>query len=238
MLGEIGCHDFHFVTKLPGLPPHENNVLNWVRSQVSRTLSDLKKEKIYGLLLHRPADLLGANGKDLVGALRIASREFGIQKLGISVYEPKELIDCWQVLHYDIVQIPCNVFDQRFTAGPIVAHLRSNNIEVHARSVFLQGLLLMPDSDRPAYFSPWANFFEAWNTLIYISERTPLEVCLAFANQQSFVHKWVIGVDSKDQLLGILSAQDSCGVEISALDWALFKDLPLELISPTCWSLQ
>jgi aryl-alcohol dehydrogenase-like predicted oxidoreductase len=170
--------------------------------------------------------------------MHLVQEEFNIQKLGVSVYEPQELLDCWKVLQYDLVQLPCNVFDQRFTTGPAVAHLRSRNIEVHARSVFLQGLLLMPDISRPAYFNPWAHVFEAWHTLVETFKRTPLEVCLAFANQQRFVHKWVIGVDSEDHLLGILSAGDDSEFVIPDAAWAPFKDLPLALISPAQWSLQ
>jgi aryl-alcohol dehydrogenase-like predicted oxidoreductase len=238
VLGELGCDDFHFVTKLPGLPPQESDVLNWVRSQVSRALADLKQEKLYGLLLHRPGDLLGKNGQGLARALSVALREFGIEKLGISVYEPKELIDCWQVLHYDIVQIPCNVFDQRFTSGPAFAHLEAHDIEVHARSVFLQGLLLMQVNNRPNYFKPWAHVFQAWADLIERSQKTALEICMAFATQQHFIHKWVIGVDSAAQLLGVVSATESNNVRLNNSAWVPFRDLPLDLISPARWSSQ
>jgi aryl-alcohol dehydrogenase-like predicted oxidoreductase len=238
VLGSAGCHGLDCITKLPGLPAQVGDIAEWVHSQVAQARLDLRQESLYGLLLHRPGDLLGPHGPELAKAMHLAQEEFNIQKLGISVYEPQELLDCWKVLQYDLVQLPCNVFDQRFTTGPAVAHLRSRNIEVHARSVFLQGLLLMPDISRPAYFNPWAHVFEAWHTLVETSKKTPLEVCLAFANQQRFVDKWVIGVDSEDQLLGILSASDLGEFVIPDTAWAPFKDLPLALISPAQWSLQ
>ena len=238
VIGDLGCQDFELITKLPGLRPQETNVVHWVLDQVANALSDLKRDKLYGLLLHRSGDLLGPNGQDLAQALKLALREFSIQKLGISAYEPKELINCWRVLKYDMVQIPCNVFDQRFTSGPAFAHLRSHEIEVHARSVFLQGLLLMPKGTRPSYFSTWSHAFNKWSDLVERSERTPLEVCLAFASQQKFINKWVVGVDSKEQLLGILSANKLGSFELNDSAWAPFRDLPLDLISPARWSLQ
>ena len=238
VLGSAGCHGLDCITKLPGLPAQVEDIAAWVHSQVAQALRDLRQENLYGLLLHRPGDLLGPLGPELARALRLSQEEFNIQKLGISVYEPQELLDCWRVLQYDLAQLPCNVFDQRFTTGPAVAHLRSKNIEVHARSVFLQGLLLMPDISRPSYFNPWTHVFEAWHTLVETSKKTPLEVCLAFANQQRFIHKWVIGVDSKDQLVGILSAGDPSEFVIPDTAWAPFKDLPLALVSPAQWSLQ
>ena len=237
-LGEAGCRDFDCITKLPGLPAQPEDVLGWVRSQVAQALLDLGQEKLYGLLLHRPGDLLGPHGQKLAEALCRVQNEFSIPKVGVSVYEPKELLDCWKVLKYDLVQLPCNVFDQRFTAESTAEHLGGQNIEVHARSAFLQGLLLMPDMTRPAYFNRWASVFEAWHSLVDATKRTPLEVCLAFAEQQRFVHKWVIGVDSKDQLLGVLSAGDPGQTAIPADAWVRFKDLPLDLISPAQWSLQ
>ena len=238
VLGTAGCNGYDCMTKLPGLPAQAEDIAGWVHDQVDQALLDLRQGMLYCLLLHRPGDLLGPHGLELARALRIAQEEFNIQKLGVSVYEPQELLDCWRVLQYDLVQLPCNVFDQRFTNGPAVVHLRSKNIEVHARSVFLQGLLLMPDRCRPAYFKPWAHVFEAWHGLVATSKRAPLEVCLAFANQQSFVHKWVIGVDSKDELLGILSTPDDGEFVIPETAWAPFKDLPIELISPAQWILQ
>lgn len=238
VLGSLGTQGLDCITKLPGLPAQVENVFEWVRSQVAQALLDLRQVQLYGLLLHRPGDLLGPHGRELAKAMRLAQEEFNIQRLGVSVYEPQELLDCWRVLQYDLVQLPCNVFDQRFTTGPAVAHLSSKNIEVHARSAFLQGLLLMPHTSRPNYFSSWSHVFETWHALLDTSTRAPLDVCLAFANQQSFVHKWVIGVDSKDQLLGILRTHDDGEFVIPETAWAPFKDLPLELISPAQWSLQ
>jgi aryl-alcohol dehydrogenase-like predicted oxidoreductase len=238
VLGEVGCRDFDCITKLPGLPAQPDDIFGWVRSQVAHALVDLRQDRLYGLLLHRPSELLGPRGPELSNALRAVQQEFEIEKIGISVYQPQELLECWKVLQYDLVQLPCNVFDQRFAAGATLAHLKSHNIEVHARSVFLQGLLLMETSSRPAYFNPWTHVFEAWQDLVRNSERSPLELCLAFAREQGFVHKWVIGVDSNAQLIQILNTGESVEGHKTSGDWSAFKDLPLELISPAQWSMQ
>jgi aryl-alcohol dehydrogenase-like predicted oxidoreductase len=238
VLGRAGSQDFDCTTKLPGLPAAVDNVEELVCDQVAKALLDLRQERLYGLLLHRPQDLLGTHGPELAKAMRHAQDKFNIQKLGVSVYEPQELLDCWKVLQYDLVQLPCNVFDQRFTAESTVEHLSAKNIEVHARSAFLQGLLLMETSSRPAYFNPWAHVFEAWQDLVRNSEKSPLELCLAFAHEQGFVHKWVIGVDSDVQLIAMLNAAKSLDGHQIRCDWSAFKGLPLELISPAQWSLQ
>jgi len=238
VLGRIGTQGLECITKLPSLPTQVEDIVEWVQSQIAQTLLDLGQEKLYGLLLHKPGELLGPHGPKLARALRLAKDAFNIQKLGVSVYEPQELLDCWSVLQYDIVQLPCNIFDQRFAAGPALDHLESHNIEVHARSIFLQGLLLMPEGSQPAYFNRWAYVFNAWYALANSLKRTQLEVCLAFASQQTFVHKWVIGFDSKEQFTGILSSGEAVETEILAHAWARFKDLPLELISPSHWDMQ
>jgi aryl-alcohol dehydrogenase-like predicted oxidoreductase len=238
VLGEMGCRDLDCITKLPGLPAQLDDVLGWVRSQVAHALVDLRQDRLYGLLLHRPRELLGPHGPELSNALRAVQQEFEIEKIGVSVYEPLELLECWKVLRYDLVQLPCNVFDQRFSSATTLAHLKSHNIEVHARSVFLQGLLLMETSSRPTYFNPWTHVFKAWQDLARSTDKSPLELSLAFASEQSFVNKWVIGVDSNGQLLEILNTGESVEGPKSSCDWSAFKDLPLELISPAQWSLQ
>ena len=65
-----------------------------------------------------------------------------IKKIGISIYNPKELDLVFNILNPDIVQTPYNLFDRRIEYSGWINKLFQQNIEIHSRSVFLQGLLL------------------------------------------------------------------------------------------------
>ena len=83
-----------------------------------------------------------------------------IKKIGISVYSPRELSFCFDMMEFDLVQFPMNVFDNRFLKTGWLDRLKKNNIETHARSIFLQGVITL---------NKWPNYFNIWNKLQHIS---------------------------------------------------------------------
>jgi aryl-alcohol dehydrogenase-like predicted oxidoreductase len=234
-LGSLACSDFDVITKLPPMPPDVAEVETWVRNEVRFMLSDLQRTKLYGLLLHQPADLLGDRGWELVDALHVAKSEFNIQKVGVSVYYPIEVFKYWQVLKYEIIQVPCSVFDQRFASTAVRTYLKEHAVEVHGRSVFMQGLLLASERSLPPYFDPWSSVFDQWINFVKSADRSPLDLCLSFASQQEFIDKWVFGVDSRDHLVEILEVIDRTAGAPVTEGWGAFADLPEDLIVPSRW---
>ena len=237
-LGEIGTRDFKVITKLPALPNDFTDVVGWVIGSVDQALIDLQREDLYGLLLHSSKDLLSDKGSKLAEGLQRAKTEYRIHKLGVSVYSPEELLACAERLPLELVQVPCNVFDQRFLAPEVTGTLKAHDAEIHARSLFLQGLLLMPEQTRPHYFNTFRPTFESFQQQLTQGEATPLEGCLAFAYTHPEIDRWVIGVDSVDQLNEIVRESLSASSGSQAFDWHAFHSLPQELVNPSLWRLQ
>ena len=114
-IGATESVGFDIVTKLPPLPGAETAVTQWVHSQIENSLTKLKRNSVYGLLLHNPADLLAANGDELLAALVNLKQEGLIKKFGVSIYAPTELDSLLSRIPNfvpDIVQAPLNVIDQ------------------------------------------------------------------------------------------------------------------------------
>ena len=81
-----------------------------------------------------------------------ASQKVGqIEKFGMSVYSLEELDFALNRFEISLSQIPLNVFDQRFANSSIVEKLADANIELHARSCFLQGLLTLKADQRNGF---------------------------------------------------------------------------------------
>jgi aryl-alcohol dehydrogenase-like predicted oxidoreductase len=105
-----------------------------------------------GLLLHRPSDLIGQHGKALYAAM-VELKTLGlVKKIGISIYHPDELDSLLENMYFDVVQAPFNIFDQRIADSGWLARLSNLGIEVHVRSVFMQGLLFSGVLYKHAFF--------------------------------------------------------------------------------------
>ena len=142
-LGGFGVDDFQIVTKLPAIPNNYSDINSWVEEQLNNSFDRLKVRSIYGVLLHNSQDLLGFKGPELWESLQELKRKKIVKKVGYSIYSPWELDELYEPFPPDIVQAPYNILDRRLSLSGWLDRLSSNDIEIHIRSVFLQGLLLL-----------------------------------------------------------------------------------------------
>src|SRR3989338_1375415 len=141
-LGEVGTQGFKLVTKLPAVPDDCADVSGWVQEQVAASLARLGVNVVYGLLLHRPEQLLRSEGKALYHTLQNLKETGQVQKVGISIYAPSELEVLTKQYCFDLVQAPFNLVDCRLHTSGWLKRLKDEGVEIHTRSAFLQGLLL------------------------------------------------------------------------------------------------
>jgi aryl-alcohol dehydrogenase-like predicted oxidoreductase len=205
-LGEAGVASWRVITKLPALPDGVSDVAKWAEAQVLDSLQRLRTSQLEALLLHKPGDLLGPQGKVFIATLDSLKSRGLIRCAGISIYDPAELARLWPVWRPELVQAPCNVFDRRLLDSGWLATLNRHGVRIHIRSVFLQGVLLMPASRRPAWFARWQNLFDRWLEWCGTHEISPLVAALAFARNLPGVERLVVGVDSAEQLREVIVA--------------------------------
>jgi aryl-alcohol dehydrogenase-like predicted oxidoreductase len=205
VLGQVGVKYWRVVSKLPAVPKDTKDLQGWVEQSVHASLQRLNLSQLYGLLLHQPKQLLDKDGEGLFQALTSIQKKGLVTKIGISVYSPDELGKLLDKFTFDLVQIPYNVIDRRFLRTGWLSQLKQSGVEVHARSVFLQGLLLMDSSRRPQYFSRWDYLWEEWGNWLCEEKLSPLEACLTFVFSNADIDRVLVGVDSLNQLKEILS---------------------------------
>jgi aryl-alcohol dehydrogenase-like predicted oxidoreductase len=230
-LGEIGVADWKIVTKLPALPGGTADVRGWLSGMVRQSLSRLRVSSIYGLLLHRPLDLLGPHGDQLFGALRQCQADKTVEKVGVSIYGPEQLDAIGDRFAFDLVQGPYNVLDRRIAASGWLDRLQARGIEFHARSAFLQGLLLMPAESRPPKFQRWNLLLSQYDEWVAASAVSRVRAALGAALALPGVSQIVVGAQSASQLAEIIDAAESPAVVPPA---GLISD-DAELIDPSRW---
>jgi aryl-alcohol dehydrogenase-like predicted oxidoreductase len=231
-LGEVGSQGFKLVTKLPAVPDGCADISDWVQEQIAASLTRLGVSVVYGLLLHRPEQLLEADGKALYKTLQGLKETGQVQKIGVSVYAPSELEALIPRYRFDLVQAPFNLVDRRLHTSGWLQRLKDEGVEIHTRSVFLQGLLLMPQSAVPEKFASWSDLWGKWHDWLAHHTVSAVQACLAFPLSFPEIDRVVVGVDSMSQLQQIISAA-TC---IAPDD---FPDLHCDeedLINPSRWA--
>lgn len=230
-LGEVGTQGFKLVTKLPALPNSCSDVDAWVKSQTEESMSRLGVNSIYGMLLHKPDQLLDSNGVSLYKSLQALKEGGQVQKIGVSIYSPFELVELKQKFHFDLVQAPFNLIDRRLLSTGWMKRLKDDGVEIHVRSVFLQGLLLMAKADIPKKFSKWDELWRNWHNWLGVFGGSAVQACLGYPLSFLEIDRVVVGADSLSQLAQIVIAANAKPIDS-------FPDLFCEdesLINPALW---
>lgn len=229
-LGRAGVRGWKIITKLPPFPGEGHDPAAWVRAQVDESLSRLNVTALDGLLLHRPGQLLECHGPALYAALEQEKARGRTRQIGISIYHPGELDALWSAFRPGLVQAPLNVFDQRLITSGWLDRLVGMGVEVHARSVYLQGLLVLPPARRPSWCAHWRDAFAAWDHWLARHDTTAAQAAFAFVFREPRITRVVVGIDSPDQCAALLEMARNPILEP-------FLDCPFETLAQSDESL-
>ncbi len=229
-------HDFSIITKLSAQPKNSfsfDDVLKWENSLI-RSFQFLKVNSIDSLLLHSSNDL-HKTGSQFLEDWLLSLKERGlVKRIGISIYTANELQGVHSDL-IDIVQLPLSLYDQRLLLDGTIGFLKSRGISIHARSLFLQGLLVTPEQQWPHWISE--NCRKHHKHLELRASKLQyglLELALGFAKSQKELEAIVIGITSLKELEVLLRTwylkSPFCLSELSK--WALPNS---EFLDPRNW---
>jgi aryl-alcohol dehydrogenase-like predicted oxidoreductase len=193
----------------------------------------LAVDRLYGLLLHHAPDLLSPEGPRLFAKLKRMQAEGIVSRLGVSVYDLDTLRALLDRYEFEIVQLPLNVLDQRFRNTEIIPMMRRAGVEVHIRSVFLQGALLSNPDSLDGRVSALRSYVRRFQNLAERAGLSPVEASLSFAANTDGVTHVVIGVDKVAQLAEIVAAFKVA--RFSIFDASMLGVDDLDLIDPRRW---
>lgn len=237
VLGEVlaSGHAFRVVTKLSRIGPVRMTQAHREQTRASfmRSLERLRCSAVYALLIHDCDDILKPGGELLVALLAELKAEGLVRKIGISAYTCREVEAVLEHFTPDIVQLPINLLDQRPVRSGCLAGLYEDGIEVHARSVFLQGLLLMEPEGLPQYFEPIKDHLLRLRRKLSDSGSSPLEAALEYVMQQPEVNTVIIGVASYAELREMCVTAAGLGEPTTDYStWALEDE---RFLNPSLW---
>ena len=195
IIGDLNIEKLNIITKIKVKKKTKKSIENEIIQKVFNSKKIFKNNKIYALLIHNPECLLSSNGKIIFNYLEKLKNKKYFKKLGISVYDIKSLKKFTKLYNLDIVQLSYNIFDQRLDNKKILRNLKKRKIEIHARSIFLQGTLL-----RKKYNNLKNNLLRKklidWNKWLKGKKLQPIDVCVSNAILNKKINKIVVGFDN------------------------------------------
>jgi aryl-alcohol dehydrogenase-like predicted oxidoreductase len=192
--------DLKIITKLSLSQTHKS-----VAEHLSRSLDNLGVVSLEGYLLHNFEDYRKNPG--IWGELCVLKEDGLTRKIGFSLYYPQEIEYLLkQGIVPDIVQLPYNVFDRRFES--YFDSLNNAGIEIHARSIFLQGLVFKDPGKLHGNFTKIKGKLELLNKIAKESGVPVFAICLNFVVRNQYIHKCIVGVDTISNFKGLLSYTD------------------------------
>jgi aryl-alcohol dehydrogenase-like predicted oxidoreductase len=195
----------------------------------------LNRDYVDGVLIHHADDLLSEVGDILWDGLQRLKKANKIGKLGVSVYYPEQLKKILNKFPIDIVQVPLNIYDQRFIKTGLLRTLRSQGVEVHARSVFLQGLLLQPWENLRGPFAGLQLHQKKLINNLENSRTTPYQASLFFCLMRQDVDRVIVGCETLEQLnkLTVTCRDALVNLPTDMAEYCLDNE---DIINPSNWN--
>lgn len=241
VLGELpkSCN-FNIISKIPALTNNETSINKYLQ----RSLMHLQRDKIDVLLFHQANNLIThPKKKQLFKQLQTLKSQNVVKKIGVSVYSPEQLQTVSDNFSIEVAQVPINIFDQRFISKNIINLCQEKQIKLHARSLFLQGLIFIEQERLANYFTPFKDKLNAFSLLAKHLNCSTLSLALAIVAQDSFsynnvIEQLVIGVCNVEQLTEIVDAySQATTLNISKNELLTLADNRVEFINPSLWSI-
>jgi aryl-alcohol dehydrogenase-like predicted oxidoreductase len=196
---------FRIVTKIPALASSQDK-LAAVAQHLAESVHTLDCDRLDAVLFHAADDLLGSDAASVWAAAEGARADGRIGQLGVSVYDGEQALEISGRFPVELIQLPLSIFDQRVIASGALEQLKARGIEVHARSVFLQGFALSDPERLPRGLAQFQPELARFRALVEARGTTPLAAALGFALSQSGIDRVVVGVQSAAELEEICAA--------------------------------
>ncbi len=259
-LGQVlqGSEGFQIVSKVSA-----NVAVSDVPTMVDQSLQRLTVKCLDGILVHQADDLLGDIGKQRFEQLQHLKHQGKIRHhIGASLYCVDSLQAVLTTCSLDMIQVPVNLLDQRFLSdnvqqqlmtqydkdvqpendAPIHRSMATNSqkksvksVVVHARSLFLQGVLITPIEQLPDYFQAYKKILQPIWDLAQQHNVTPMVICLTLVLGDTSIDKAIVGCCDRRQLLQIIQSYSKAKDLLEKIDFCSLQCQDERLILPTQW---
>ena len=205
-----------------------------INYKVEKMCERLNTNKINYLLLHDFKDIQRKDNKSkkIITILRKIKKSGKILNFGVSVYTCKDVEKIIKNHRIDFVQIPFNLFDQSLLKKNFYKKLQNKKIDIHIRSIFLQGLVFIDykkeKNKKLLKITKKLNFF------VDKKKNEKINLLINFIKNYNFYNKIIIGVNSLSQLKEIIKIFEQ-NDNHNNTQFSKYKRSDKSLIDPRNW---
>ena len=192
-----------------------------VEAEARASLLRLGLERADAIVVQSPSDLFTAHGEETWERLRRLRAAGLFARIGISAYVSDDPLGLARRFKPDLIQAPASLLDQRLLMDGSLARIREMGIDVHLRSIFLNGILFLPpDRAGDRSHGPTAKLFRA-RRLIAEGRSDPLQAALGFALSRPEANAVIVGAATVSELTATIAAASRPPPDLDWDDMAL-----------------
>ena len=207
LLGKLNLGKIKIISKISIPINSKVNPKLWISRSIDKITDNLNVDNIHCILIHNPNILLNDKYREYFFYLNEQKKRGVIKKIGFSVYGIKEANDLINKYKLDILQVPINLINHSFCNKQFLQKTKKRKIEIHARSIFLQGILLSSNLQNLKYFKKWKNLWNRYYSWINKNKISQLSACLSFVKSIKNISGFVVGVENESQFIKILNCK-------------------------------
>jgi len=163
------------ITKLPKRNPNVD-LLSFINESINKSRKNLGGQIIDYYLLHNPSEV---KDQKIIEALFSLKDKGLIVEPGASVYSVEEAEIAIEN-GLKVLQVPVNVFDQRFLDDSLLYKFKQKKVTLFARSIFLQGLFFIKPSSLPSFIVEAKPYLELLHSVCEQEGLSIYELALKF----------------------------------------------------------
>jgi aryl-alcohol dehydrogenase-like predicted oxidoreductase len=196
---------------------------------IKKSLEKTKQQRLYGLLFHDPEIVKSRQFQSLVWRLQDTDL---VSKIGISGYNEVDILRAKEKCdELSLFQVPENILDRRLRESTGLQEIALSGSEIHVRSVFLQGMLLMDPYKIKGILKPWESAINELNKFASSLGVSVIDICISYVKSLKWSSGTVIAASSASNLLDIIQSDSSI-----ECDFDYLPKLPEKLIDPRKWN--
>ena len=204
-----------------------------IREHLLNSLKVLGTDYLDAYMLHSARY---AYRPDILEALYEVKKEGLTKKVGVSVYEPDEAKACFASPYVDFIQLPYSVFDHRMKDAGVFDPVASDGVEIHTRSAFIQGLILLDEDQVPPYLEKAKPIVTKIKKICEENGMSRVALALAYVKMENVPTHLVFGVDNLDQLKQDIELfQQEIPADLLKNMESEFAGIEAEVVMPSLW---
>lgn len=212
------------------VPKNIKNFTPWIIKITKLYKKKFNVKTFYAIMIHNEFVLKDKNFNNFYKCLIDLKKNNFTKKIGISIYSFKYLLNILNRYKFDIIQCPFSVVDRRLLENGLLNKLKKKKIEIHVRSIFLQGLLFKKKFYK--YFLKYTSKILRYQTWARVKSISVFESALYFVLNYPMIDKFIIGIENKNQIEKLKKAIDNYRYMKHPV---AFKSNDLKLINPNNW---